>query len=83
MSLRARVRALPKVELHVHLEGAIPLPAVWLNSDDPKMFNPSLEDEFEALATHLGFTRDEVQTLNRTALAAAGAATSRSGGSRR
>jgi len=44
---------------------------VTVNTDDPKMFNTSLEDEFEALAAHLGFTWDEVQTLNRNALAAA------------
>jgi adenosine deaminase len=44
---------------------------VSVNTDDPKMFNTSLEDEFEALAAHLGFTWDEVQTLNRNALAAA------------
>jgi len=29
MTIRSRIRALPKVELHVHLEGAIPLPALW------------------------------------------------------
>jgi len=29
MSTRSLIRALPKVELHVHLEGAIPLPALW------------------------------------------------------
>jgi adenosine deaminase len=28
-SLATTVRALPKVEIHVHLEGAIPLPALW------------------------------------------------------
>ena len=29
MSLEHFIRAMPKVELHVHLEGAIPLPALW------------------------------------------------------
>jgi adenosine deaminase len=28
-SLSAAVRALPKVEIHLHLEGAIPLPSLW------------------------------------------------------
>jgi adenosine deaminase len=44
---------------------------VTVNTDDPKMFNTSLEDEFEALATHLGFTWTELKALNDHALAAA------------
>ncbi len=44
---------------------------VTVNSDDPKMFNTSLEDEYEGLAAHLGFTWGEAQALNRNALAAA------------
>lgn len=44
---------------------------VTVNTDDPRMFNTSLEDEYEALATHLGFTWDEIRTLNRNALASA------------
>lgn len=44
---------------------------VTVNTDDPEMFNTSLEDEYEALATHLGFTWDEIRALNRNALAAA------------
>ncbi len=44
---------------------------VTVNTDDPKMFNTSLQDEYEALATHLGFTWDDIRTLNRNALAAA------------
>jgi adenosine deaminase len=44
---------------------------VTVNTDDPKMFNTSLEDEYEALATHLGFTWSELTTLNDNALAAA------------
>lgn len=44
---------------------------VTVNTDDPKMFNTSLEDEYEALATHLGFTWPELTALNDHALAAA------------
>lgn len=44
---------------------------VTVNTDDPKMFNTSLEDEYEALATHLGFTWPELLALNDHALAAA------------
>jgi adenosine deaminase len=44
---------------------------VTVNTDDPKMFHTSLEDEYDALATHLGFTWSDVTTLNRHALAAA------------
>ncbi len=44
---------------------------VTVNTDDPKMFNTSLEDEHEALATHLGFTWAELRTINDHALAAA------------
>lgn len=29
MDVVERIRALPKVEIHLHLEGAIPLPALW------------------------------------------------------
>ncbi len=29
MTLSQRIRNLPKVEIHLHLEGAIPLPALW------------------------------------------------------
>jgi adenosine deaminase len=35
------------------------------------MFNTSLEDEYEALVLHQGFTWDELLTLNDNALAAA------------
>ncbi len=44
---------------------------VTVNTDDPKMFNTSLEDEYEALATELGFTWTELEALNGNALAAA------------
>lgn len=44
---------------------------VTVNTDDPKMFNTSLEDEYEALATELGFTWSELGTLNASAVAAA------------
>lgn len=44
---------------------------VTVNTDDPKMFNTSLEDEYEALATELGFTWAELLTLNDHAVEAA------------
>jgi adenosine deaminase len=44
---------------------------VTVNTDDPQMFNTSLEDEYEALATHLGFSWAELTTLNENALASA------------
>ena len=44
---------------------------VTVNTDDPKMFNTSLEDEYAALAEHLGFTWEEILTLNANAVSAA------------
>ena len=44
---------------------------VTVNTDDPKMFNTSLQDEYEALAAELRFTWTELRTLNENALAAA------------
>ena len=44
---------------------------VTVNTDDPKMFNTSLEDEYEGLATELGFTWSELEGLNANAIAAA------------
>jgi adenosine deaminase len=44
---------------------------VTVNTDDPQMFNTSLEDEYEALAAHLGFSWTELTALNDNALAAA------------
>ena len=44
---------------------------VTVNTDDPKMFNTSLEDEYEALAEHLGFTWEEILALNANAVSAA------------
>jgi adenosine deaminase len=44
---------------------------VTVSTDDPKMFHTSLEDEYEALATDLGFTWAEIEALNANAVAAA------------
>ncbi|MBP2671035.1 MAG: add [candidate division NC10 bacterium] len=44
---------------------------VTVNTDDPKMFNTSLEDEYEALATELGFTWEELEQFNANAVEAA------------
>ena len=44
---------------------------VTVNTDDPKMFNTSLEEEYRALAAHLGFTWPELQALNDNAVATA------------
>jgi adenosine deaminase len=43
---------------------------VTVNTDDPKMFNNSLAEEFEALMTHLAFTRKEVYRLTLNAVEA-------------
>ena len=44
---------------------------VTVNTDDPKMFDTSLEDEYEGLANELGFTWVELEELNANAVAAA------------
>ena len=44
---------------------------VTVNADDPKMFNTSLEDEYAALAEHLGFAWEEMLALNANAVSAA------------
>ena len=38
---------------------------VSVNTDDPKMFGNSLEQEYRALMDELGFTLDEIKTLIR------------------
>jgi adenosine deaminase len=43
-----------------YFEKGIPLS---INTDDPKMFNNSLAEEYETLETVLGFTRDEIRSL--------------------
>lgn len=50
------------------MEAGVP---VTVNTDDPKMFNTSLDAEYEALATELGFTWAELKNLNANAVAAA------------
>jgi len=62
------VRSLAAHPIRHFFDAGLP---VTVNTDDPKMFNTSLEGEYEALATHLRFTWDEVQVLNRNALDAA------------
>jgi adenosine deaminase len=42
-----------------------------VNTDDPKMFHTSLEAEYAALASELGFTWSEIQALNANAAATA------------
>lgn len=44
---------------------------VTLNSDDPPMFNTSLNDEYTRTADVFGFTADDAIAFNRRALAAA------------
>ncbi len=43
-----------------YFERGVPLS---INTDDPKMFGNSLAEEFLALETELGFTRDEIRQL--------------------
>jgi adenosine deaminase len=49
---------------------------VTVNTDDPAMFGNSLAGELEVLVTELGFTRCDVRTLMRNAIAACWAAPS-------
>ena len=41
---------------------------VSVNTDDPKMFGNSLDQEYRALIDELGFTLDDVKTLIRQAI---------------
>jgi adenosine deaminase len=43
---------------------------VTLNSDDPPMFGTSITNEYHMLATHLGFTRAELQQLSLNGITA-------------
>jgi hypothetical protein len=60
---------LPKVELHVHMEDAIPTTPygrgllVCVNTDNPRIFHNSLADEFWQLRTHLGISHADVRRL--------------------
>jgi adenosine deaminase len=62
------VRALSAHPIRTLIDAGV---LVTVNTDDPKMFNTSLEDEYEALASQLGFTWAELERLNANALAAA------------
>ena len=44
---------------------------VTVNTDDPPMFDATLPGEYEALATHAGFTIDELVAISRRAAEAA------------
>jgi adenosine deaminase len=66
-----RTGVVPSVSAHpirTFIEAGVP---VTVNTDDPKMFHTSLEDEYGALASELGFTWSEIQALNANAAAAA------------
>lgn len=60
---------LPKVELHVHMEDAIPTTPygrgllVCVNTDNPRIFHNSLADEFWQLRAHLGISHADVRRL--------------------
>jgi adenosine deaminase len=41
---------------------------VFVNTDDPKMFNTSLAEEYEALVDALGFTQSDILNLIRNAI---------------
>lgn len=43
---------------------------VTINTDDPKMFNNSLAEEYQLLVEHLGFSQDEIRTLILNAIQA-------------
>jgi adenosine deaminase len=66
-----RTGVVPSLSAHpirAFFEAGVP---VTVNTDDPKMFNTSLEDEYEGLAAALGFTWAELEALNANAVAAA------------
>ena len=43
---------------------------VTVNSDDPKMFNNSLAEEYQILVERLGFSKDDIRTLITNAIQA-------------
>lgn len=66
-----RTGVVPSVSAHpvrTFVDAGVP---VTVNTDDPKMFGTSLEDEYEALATELRFSRAELEALNASAVVAA------------
>jgi adenosine deaminase len=66
-----RTRIVPSLRAHpirAFVEAGVP---VTVSTDDPKMFNTSLADEYEALASELGFNWADLKALNASAVAAA------------
>jgi adenosine deaminase len=58
-----RTGIIPSIAAHparAYFERGIP---VSVNTDDPKLFNNSLADEYFALHTELGFTTSEIHSL--------------------
>lgn len=72
----SRLRALPKAEVHVHLEGTAVEALrragvlVSLNTDDPSLLGTSLPREYSLCKTHFGWSDEVVRGIAETSITA-------------